>query len=176
MILRQHVQHVKDTKKSNPIPPFRKASFLKFATLQRDRKWHISKLTTLPRAPYQPHAINNDLYNKSLPHKSWNQKTMGRGRWHCVDLCCNICLKVQGLWPNQFCWFVFALIIQSCCCSLQSQYFCIFCAPVITVITGPTGNTYGWMLNWPPRSDHPIPAAYNYEFPRLRLTPVTPIF
>ena len=58
MILRQHVQHVKDAKKSNPIPPFRKASFLKFATLPRDRTWHISKLTTLPRAPYQPHAKN----------------------------------------------------------------------------------------------------------------------
>ena len=58
MIIRQHVQHVKDTKKSNPIPPFRKATFLKFATLPRDGKWHISKLTTLPRAPYQPHAEN----------------------------------------------------------------------------------------------------------------------
>jgi hypothetical protein len=32
---------------------------LKFATLPRDRKWHISKLATLPRAPYQPHAKNN---------------------------------------------------------------------------------------------------------------------
>ena len=59
MTRRQHVQHVKDTKRSNPIPPFRKASFLKFATLPRDRKWHISKLATLPRAPYQPHAENN---------------------------------------------------------------------------------------------------------------------
>ena len=43
-------------KKTNPIPPFAQASFLKFATLPRDRKWHISKLATLPRAPYQPHA------------------------------------------------------------------------------------------------------------------------
>ena len=43
--------------------PFRKTSFLKFATLPRDRKWHISKSTTLPRAPYQPHAMNN-LRNK----------------------------------------------------------------------------------------------------------------
>ena len=56
MIIRQHVQHVKNSKKSNPIPPFPQASFLKFATLPRDRKWHISKLATLPRAPYQPHA------------------------------------------------------------------------------------------------------------------------
>ena len=39
----------------NPIPPFAQASFLKFAT----RPWHISKLATLPRAPYQPHAKNN---------------------------------------------------------------------------------------------------------------------
>ena len=54
-----HVQHVKKSKISNPIPPFRKTSFLKFATLPRDRKWHISKSTTLPRAPYQPHAKNN---------------------------------------------------------------------------------------------------------------------
>ena len=60
MIIRQHVQHVKDAKKSNLIPQFRKASFLKFATLPRDRKWHIAKLTTLPRAPYQPHAKNKD--------------------------------------------------------------------------------------------------------------------
>jgi hypothetical protein len=61
MIIRQHVQHVKNSKKSNPIPPFPQASFLKFATLPRDRKWHISKLATLPRAPYQPgqpHAEN----------------------------------------------------------------------------------------------------------------------
>jgi len=43
----------------NPIPPFAQASFLKFATRPRDRKWHISKLATLPRAPYQPHAKNN---------------------------------------------------------------------------------------------------------------------
>ena len=43
-------------KKSIPIPPFPQVSFLKFATLPRDRKWHISKLATLPRAPYQPHA------------------------------------------------------------------------------------------------------------------------
>ena len=51
------------TKKKNPIPPFPQASFLKFATLPRDRKWHISKLATLPRAPYQPHATNNfDLW------------------------------------------------------------------------------------------------------------------
>ena len=63
MIIRQHAQHVKDAKKSNPIPPFRKASFLKFAIFPRDRKWHISKLTTLPRAPYQPHAKN---YHKSM--------------------------------------------------------------------------------------------------------------
>ena len=56
-----HVQHVKKSKMSNPIPPFRKTSFLKFATLPRDRKWHISKSTTLPRAPYQPHAKNNIL-------------------------------------------------------------------------------------------------------------------
>ena len=61
MIIRQHVQHVKNSKKSNPIPPFPQASFLKFATLPRDRKWHISKLATLPRAPYQPHATNNLL-------------------------------------------------------------------------------------------------------------------
>ena len=59
MIIRQHVQHVKNSKKSNPIPPFPQASFSKFATLPRDRKWHISKLATLPRAPYQPHATNN---------------------------------------------------------------------------------------------------------------------
>jgi hypothetical protein len=32
---------------------------LKFSTLPRDRKWHLSKLTTLPRASYQPHAKNN---------------------------------------------------------------------------------------------------------------------
>ena len=57
-----HVQHVKKSKISNPIPPFRKTSFLKFATLPRDRKWHISKSTTLPRAPYQPHADNNGLF------------------------------------------------------------------------------------------------------------------
>jgi hypothetical protein len=47
------------TKKTNPIPPVPQASFLKFATFPRDRKWHISKLVTLPRAPYQPHARNN---------------------------------------------------------------------------------------------------------------------
>jgi len=41
MIIRQHVQHLKDAKKSNPISTFRQASFLKFATLPRDRKWHI---------------------------------------------------------------------------------------------------------------------------------------
>ena len=58
MILRQHVQHIKDANESNPMPSFRKASFLKFATLPRDCKWHISKLTTLARAPYQPHAEN----------------------------------------------------------------------------------------------------------------------
>ena len=62
MIIRQHVQHVKNSKKSNPIPPFPQASFLKFATLPRDRKWHISKLATLPRAPYQPHAENYDIH------------------------------------------------------------------------------------------------------------------
>ena len=55
------MQHVKKSKISNPIPPFRKTSFLKFATLPRDRKWHISKSTTLPRAPYQPHAKNYDI-------------------------------------------------------------------------------------------------------------------
>jgi hypothetical protein len=54
------VQHVKNSKKkTNPIPPFAQAAFLKFATLPRDSKCHISKLASLPRAPYQPHAINN---------------------------------------------------------------------------------------------------------------------
>ena len=62
MIIRRHVQHVKNSKKSNPTPPFPQASFLKFATLPRDRKWHISKLATLPRAPYQPHAYNYKYY------------------------------------------------------------------------------------------------------------------
>jgi hypothetical protein len=59
---------LKTQKKTNPIPPFAQASFLKFATLPRDRKWNISKLATLPRAPYQPHANNNDgeLVSKSV--------------------------------------------------------------------------------------------------------------
>ena len=42
-------------------------SFLKCVTLPRDRKWHISKLATLPRAPYQPHAKNNNLIKKKKP-------------------------------------------------------------------------------------------------------------
>ena len=88
-----HVQHVKKSKISNPIPPFRKTSFLKFATLPRDRKWHISKSTTLPRAPYQPHAINNFhdwgclhsiyiyIYIYTSPiFKCW---WLGDGLWHC---------------------------------------------------------------------------------------------
>ena len=59
------------TKKTNPIPPFPQASFLKFATLPRDRKWHISKLATLPRAPYQPHASNYP----TLSSKHWEAQT-----------------------------------------------------------------------------------------------------
>ena len=60
MIIRQHVQHVKDAKKWNPTP-ISESLIFKFATFPRDRKWHISKLTNLPRAPYQPHAKNNGL-------------------------------------------------------------------------------------------------------------------
>ena len=71
-----HVQHVKKSKISNPIPPFRKTSFLKFATLPRDRKWHISKSTTLPRAPYQPHAKNN---RKVTSHKA--DRTGPKFKW-----------------------------------------------------------------------------------------------
>ena len=63
------MQHVKNSKKTNPIPPFLQASFLKFATIPRDRKWHISKLATLPRAPYQPHAKNN---LQSAPVHPWS--------------------------------------------------------------------------------------------------------
>ena len=44
-------------------PHFGKPHFLKFATLSRDRNWHISKLTTHRRAPYQPHAKNNHKRN-----------------------------------------------------------------------------------------------------------------
>ena len=79
MIIRQHVQHVKDAKKSNPITLFRKASFLKFATLPRNRKWHISKLTTLPRALYQPHAKNNKGREQVGEHTTSRQNT-GKGK------------------------------------------------------------------------------------------------
>jgi hypothetical protein len=58
----------KRSKKSNPIPPFAQASFLNFATLPRDRKWHISKLATLPRAPYQPHAKKRFVKSIKLMH------------------------------------------------------------------------------------------------------------
>ena len=66
------MQHVKKSKISNPIPPFRKTSFLKFATLPRDRKWHISKSTTLPRAPYQPHAKNKQQHRHQGTEKREN--------------------------------------------------------------------------------------------------------
>ena len=60
MIIRQHVQHVKNSKKSNSIPPFAQASFLKFATLPRDRKWHISnfqgrRISRMPKTTTPPH-------------------------------------------------------------------------------------------------------------------------
>ena len=78
MIIRQHVQHVKNSKKLNPTPPFAQTSFLKFVTRPRDRKWHISKLATLPRAPYQPHAKNNNLIKK-------NPKTILHPFWTCGE-------------------------------------------------------------------------------------------
>ena len=56
-------------------PHFGKPHFLKFATLSRDRNWHISKLTTHRRAPYQPHAKNNHNVTTGacLIHIRWVQ-------------------------------------------------------------------------------------------------------
>ena len=72
-MIKSNNPHLAGGEKTNPIPPFAQASFLNFATLPRDRTWHISKLATLPRAPYQPHAKNN--YNYTTLHNTTQHYT-----------------------------------------------------------------------------------------------------
>ena len=74
MTIREHVQHVEQSRNSIPEPPFSQTSFFKCATLPRDRKWHISKKATLPRAAYQPHA-KNDL---GTHPKIWEDQTISK--------------------------------------------------------------------------------------------------
>ena len=130
MIIRQHVQHDKNSKKTNPIPPFPQASFLKFATLPRDRKWHISKLqpfqgrriSRMPKTTAPTSQVTG--LNSRNPDRR-RRPPYGTGKWKRITTGCRKAMKILGKhhktpqWHHHTHWWIDLSLFVALC-----MYFC----------------------------------------------------